>query len=352
MKYSLDNQNEPYYSIIFWITKFAVNKIYTTSHRLVQNPKIVKELILKIDNSSSLAEVNHYFKELRGHGYQGLHIYHKPLSKFGTFVKDNRIKSLKEIDNQYLHRFLSESTLGMSNASKKNYRVTITNFFNYIDAYNEDDKANTHNFSFDLRIWERNSISPKANVPDFMNDDELKEFFKALESYKKTSYPAYRNSFIIKLLLLTGLRSREVIDLKYEDMIEDSEYYKFQVIGKGNKYRDVIIKKEFMEEYIINDKKYKDEELIFRNMKAGKLSQAYISDSVARVLRLANIKKNKKGSHLLRHTFATQLYKQEKDVFLLKEALGHADINTSMIYTHLNNDELKKTTSIMDHLIN
>ena len=51
---------------------------------------------------------------------------------------------------------------------------------------------------------------------------------------------------------------------------------------------------------------------------------------------------------MLRHTFGTKLYQTNKDLILVQEALGHADINTSRIYTHFDKDRLKKTTSIFD----
>ena len=60
----------------------------------------------------------------------------------------------------------------------------------------------------------------------------------------------------------------------------------------------------------------------------------------------ANINKSKKGPHFLRHTFASLLYMKSKDLVLVQEALGHADINTSRIYTHFDKDKLKVAMDI------
>ena len=64
------------------------------------------------------------------------------------------------------------------------------------------------------------------------------------------------------------------------------------------------------------------------------------------VRKLSNINKSKKGPHFLRHTFASLLYMKSKDLVLVQEALGHADINTSRIYTHFDKDKLKGTMDI------
>jgi integrase/recombinase XerD len=157
---------------------------------------------------------------------------------------------------------------------------------------------------------------------------------------------------MIKLVLFTGLRSTELLNIRYEDITPKEDLYKITVVGKGNKLREVFIHKKHLEDYL--NTKYlnrRTRDLVFRNFNGKKLSQAYISRAVDKVLTMARINKEKKGTHLLRHTFATQLYRKTKDVFLLKEALGHSDINTSMIYTHLDKHVLEKVTDLMDDLI-
>jgi integrase/recombinase XerD len=94
------------------------------------------------------------------------------------------------------------------------------------------------------------------------------------------------------------------------------------------------------------DVKYCDNNLLFCNQKGKPLSQAYISSIVEKILLSVGIRKEKNGAHMLRHTFATLLYQKNKDLILVQESLGHADINTSRIYTHFDKDKLKKTTDI------
>jgi integrase/recombinase XerD len=86
--------------------------------------------------------------------------------------------------------------------------------------------------------------------------------------------------------------------------------------------------------------------LLFCNNKGNRLTQAYISRIVEKILLSAGIRKEKNGAHMLRHTFATMLYQKNRDLILVQESLGHADINTSRIYTHFDKQRLRKTTDI------
>ncbi|WP_428024442.1 tyrosine-type recombinase/integrase [Arcobacter sp.] len=352
MKYLLDIKEETTESFIFWLKKFTINKVNTTSQRQVKDKQKMKDILAEIECSNTIDELEHYFKSIRNNGFSGFNIYHQTLKKLYDFIKLKNIESLKKIDNSFLIEYLNQSTKSFSNATKKNYRTVITIFFNFIDKYNYDEENKIHSYYIDLRNWEKNSITAEKKIPTYLNESELKEFFSSLEIYKKQTNSTYRNSFILKLILLTGLRSQEVINVKYSDIEEYNEFYKIGVVGKGNKYREVLIQKIYLEEYLnLQYLNNKTDELVFKSDKKGKLTQAYISRAVEQVLTIAKIKKAKKGTHLLRHTFATQLYRKNKDVVLVKNALGHSDINTSMIYTHIDNEELIKTTNIMNGLI-
>ena len=90
--------------------------------------------------------------------------------------------------------------------------------------------------------------------------------------------------------------------------------------------------------------------LLFVNKKGTPLTQSYVSRIVEQLLFRAGIRKQKNGAHMLRHTFATLLYKKQKDLVLVQEALGHANLNTSRIYTHFDNDKLKLAAQVAKEL--
>jgi integrase/recombinase XerD len=89
-----------------------------------------------------------------------------------------------------------------------------------------------------------------------------------------------------------------------------------------------------------------DDNLLFCNQKKKRLTQAYIGRLVEQIMLSVGLRKEKNSAHMLRHTFATLLYQNSKDLILVQEALGHADINTSRIYTHFDKTKLDKTTDI------
>ena len=89
---------------------------------------------------------------------------------------------------------------------------------------------------------------------------------------------------------------------------------------------------------------------IFVNRNGERLTQAYVSRIVEQILFQAGIRKGKNGAHMLRHTFATMLYKKQKDLVLVQEALGHASLDTSRIYTHFDSDKLKLAAKVAEEL--
>ena len=116
---------------------------------------------------------------------------------------------------------------------------------------------------------------------------------------------------------------------------------------KVNKPRVAMIKEDVIKSVLLDWLERKPTStLLFSNQKGEQLSQAYIYTLVENILIAANINKSKKGPHFLRHTFASLLYMKSKDLVLVQEALGHADINTSRIYTHFDKDKLKGTMDI------
>jgi integrase/recombinase XerD len=120
------------------------------------------------------------------------------------------------------------------------------------------------------------------------------------------------------------------------------------VRGKGNKPRVVMIQARIIEKelQLWLQQRECNSDLLVCNQKGNVLTQAYISRIVEQILLSVGIRKEKNGAHMLRHTFATLLYQNSKDLILVQESLGHADINTSRIYTHFDKERLKKTTDI------
>ena len=181
-----------------------------------------------------------------------------------------------------------------------------------------------------------------------MNKDEIDRFLNAIDSFDFSDNTGYRNRLIIKIIIYTGIRVSEILNLKIKDIFNENDVYMLQIRGKGNKPRVVMIKKTIIENELNNwlDMRICNSDLLVCNQKGERLTQAYVSRIVENILISAGIRKEKNGAHMLRHSFATLLYQKHHDLILVQEALGHSDINTSRIYTHFDKERLRKTTEI------
>ena len=190
-----------------------------------------------------------------------------------------------------------------------------------------------------------------TKLPEFMSEEELKKFLDGVENADFKANTT-RNKLIIKIIIFTGIRVSEAIGIKLGDISEENDLYIIRIRAKGNKYRIVMIKKELIKDLLNNipiNYTNKDSYL-FINKKGTPLTQAYVSRIVEQILFKSGIRKQKNGAHMLRHTFATLLYKKQKDLVLVQEALGHASLNTSRIYTHFDSDKLKLAAQVAQDL--
>ena len=199
----------------------------------------------------------------------------------------------------------------------------------------------------DFLITATSNISNATKLPSFMNKDEVNKFIETLNIYPFGAKLASRNRLIIKIILYTGVRVTEALKLNMKDFVKEDDIYIIQIKGKGNKPRVAMIKEDVIKSDLVDWLERRPiSTLLFSNQKGEQLSQAYVYTLVENILIASNINKSKKGPHFLRHTFASLLYMKSKDLVLVQEALGHADINTSRIYTHFDKDKLKVAMDI------
>lgn len=349
MKYDIDCENDFNKSFLFWLSRFVRNKITSLSNRNVKDKdrlaQIIHQLVIGFDN---IEDFKLLIKEVRNIGINSIHVYFIPIEKLYKFLQDFGAKSLKEIDEELLSDFLASQTSSLSDATKKNYRIALISFFGYIDKQNEDENGNKYAYGIELKNWGGLAGKSGSKLPSFMKKEEVTRFLTAIEAFEFDSKIAARNRLILKTILYTGIRVSEAINIKMKDFTKDEDMYVYQVRGKGNKPRIVMIKAQNIQKDLNEWLDYRscNEDYLFCNQKGNVLTQAYISRIVEKILLSAGIRKEKNGAHMLRHTFATLLYQNSKDLVLVQESLGHADINTSRIYTHFDKDRLKKTTDI------
>ncbi|TEY17014.1 integrase, partial [Campylobacter sp. CH185] len=132
----------------------------------------------------------------------------------------------------------------LSDASKKNYRIAVINFFDFLDKQNEEDEK-AHIFDINLKNWAGIAGSKGVKLPEFMSEEELKKFLDAIENADFRNNTV-RNKLIIKIIIFTGIRVSEAINIKMGDISEENDLYIIRIRAKGNKYRVVMIKKELI----------------------------------------------------------------------------------------------------------
>ena len=172
----------------------------------------------------------------------------------------------------------------------------------------------------------------------------LEEVTSLLDIEINTPYDA-RNKAILELFYSSGLRISELINLEMANVDMDENL--IRVMGKGKKERIVPfgdIAKNVLNDYINNYRtsiNKKNSTYIFLNNMGNKLSRQYIFRIIKQECIKKGIKKNV-SPHTLRHTYATHLLKNGADLRIIQELLGHENLATTQIYTHLDNESLKK----------
>lgn len=187
--------------------------------------------------------------------------------------------------------------------------------------------------------------NPKKELylPKFLVANDLDKIF----SVCKTDTPLHeRENLIIELLYATGVRVSELVNIKIKniDMVNKT----IRVIGKGSKERMVIYNnhtsaalKTYLNDAYRIFNKHQSEYLIL-NQNGNKLSERYVRNIIDKLSREAGLA-IKISPHTIRHTFATDMLNEGADLMTVKELLGHESLNTTSIYTHITNEQIRKT---------
>ena len=177
-----------------------------------------------------------------------------------------------------------------------------------------------------------------------MNINEIEAILSQPDTGKKLEL---RDKALLETFYACGLRVSELINLKISDLFLSEEM--IRVFGKGSKERFVPIGSsaiKWIEEYLKNsrpllEKKAKSQHVLFLNGRGTKLSRMGIWKIVDKYAKLAGIKKEV-HPHTFRHSFATHLLEGGADLRAVQEMLGHVDISTTQIYTHIDRDYIKQ----------
>lgn len=262
--------------------------------------------------------------------------YQNDLNSLLYFLKGKKIEDPAEITSQHLASFFKVlRRLELSSRSSARYYSSIKGFFKYLLA----------NGYLEKNPMERLS-APKVDkgLPIVLNVNEVEKILNCPDTSTKLGL---RDKALVETFYACGLRVSELINLKVGDLFLNEEI--IRVFGKGSKERLVPIGSsaiKWIEEYLIKSrpllvKKMKSENFLFLNSRGTKLSRMGIWKIVNQNAEAAGIKKEV-HPHTFRHSFATHLIEGGADLRAVQEMLGHADISTTQIYTHLDRDYIKQ----------
>ena len=263
--------------------------------------------------------------------------YKTDLERYINFLYNGEsireLNSIRQIHIRNFIRFLNDQNLSSS---------TINRSFSSIRSYHKYlsyEKKITHN---PTQLLESPKISKK--LPKVLSVQEINEI---INSVKVENSMGYRDKAILETLYSAGLRVSELCSLEMNNILFDSAM--LRVVGKGNKERYVPLGDKAIK--LINDyckyirsalvDKKKSDGNVFLSKNGKQLTRMTIFNIMKKWSRISGINKDI-SPHTFRHSFATHLLEGGADLRAVQEMLGHTDISTTQIYTHLDNEYLKE----------
>ncbi|MCM8825028.1 MAG: tyrosine recombinase XerC [Candidatus Omnitrophica bacterium] len=272
-------------------------------------------------------EFLNYIKYQRNYSGHTVSAYKADLEQFISFTGYDIDSVDIDLLRRYLFHLKVSKKYGFRSISRK--IAAIKSFFKFL-AKRGYTKKNPALLIASPKIPER--------LPLFLTYDEIE---KIIESASGTSETELRNRAILELLYSSGLRVGELVSLKIEDINIPEGTVK--VRGKGNKERIVPVGSYALNsifEYL-KKRPWSKNSFIFLNKKGGRITSRSVERIVKKYARLAGISK-KVTPHVFRHSFATHLLDRGADLRTVQEMLGHSDISTTQVYTHVTVQRLKE----------
>lgn len=288
----------------------------------------------------ALAEYIIYLKIERGLSANTVTSYKRDIEKYLTFLTEKKITQLDEVSRFEILDFLQ--TLRQAGAADNSIIRMVSSlrkFHQYLkrESIVSDDPMQL------IDTPKKASTLPKAISPQAIE--------QLLEAPDTTTPLGVRDRTILELMYATGLRISELVNLKLSDMHLTMGF--IQTMGKGEKERIIPlgeIASQWLDHYLdgarvyLQDQSAEISEYVFLNSRGKGLSRQGVWKKVKQLALEAGIDQNV-TPHTLRHSFATHLLENGADLRMVQELLGHADISTTQIYTHITKTRLKQVYS-------
>jgi len=259
--------------------------------------------------------------------------YKNDLSEFAKFIGHNDFLDLKLNQFKEYVVYLSKNFSPTSHCRKLS---SVKNFFLYL---------------YDLKLINTTPMDyiefPKLpkKIPKFLSESEVNNLIK--KSYVDQSLKGLRRTLLIEILYATGIRVSELVSIRLGDISDD--YSSVIIRGKGGKQRSVplfgkvmIVLKKYINFLNQLEQKKKSLFLFPSNSKFGHLTRNRFFQILKNLGEEINLDLKRISPHVLRHSFASHLLSRGVDLRIIQESLGHKDISTTQIYTHIQSGKLRK----------
>ena len=320
---------------------------------------------MTVDNQSPqiLTDFLSYLHTVKGKSEKTVHEYYLDLRMFFRFLKqyrglDNGVPfseiPISDVDEQFIreitlsdaynflmytaherpkHQNSDTSDIGLVAASRARKISALRSFFKYLTS-----KAH---------ILENNPMQNleyptlRRSLPRFLKMDECIRLLDAVEGpYQERDY------CILTLFLNCGLRVSELVGLNTTDIIGDQ----IRVLGKGNKERMLYLNEacvDAISAYLphrLPTRASESDRALFVSRNHNRMRKTTVEHMVKKYIQKAGLDETKFSAHKLRHTAATMMYQNGVDIRTLQDVLGHENVNTTMIYTHIHDANMREAS--------
>lgn len=287
-------------------------------------------------NQNPVEEYLMHLKIERGLADNSIESYQRDIKHYTQFLEKEKITDWNEIDRYVIVLFLQRLK---ESGKSDNSIIRMTSSLRQFHQFMRQEK-------FTIKDVMQSVDTPKKaeTLPKVMS---MKEVDKLLETPDTETEIGLRDRAILEVMYATGLRISELINLKMNELHLTMGF--IQTIGKGNKERILPIGGmaiQYLNEYledsrpIFESRSAEESPYVFLNSRGKGLSRQGVWKNIKKTVQLAGIKQNV-TPHMIRHSFATHLLENGADLRIVQELLGHSDISTTQIYTHITKARMK-----------
>ena len=282
-------------------------------------------------NRALLQNYQYHLKVEKGLSKNSIESYENDICNLLTQIN----KDIEKItNNDIVNFFVTLQEIGLTNSTISRKRSSIRSFLKFL--IEEEIEISTD-------VDDIPRVKPSQRLPDVIS---VKQMLKLLDSIPTEKPTDMRNKAMLELMYATGIRISETINLSIHDVYWDDKVVR--VMGKGSKQRVVPIAQKslnYLEEYYNSARsilrKDNSNDILFLNRFGNKLSRMGVWKVIDKLTREAGISKHV-SPHTFRHSFATHLLEAGANLRVVQILLGHSSINTTQIYTNIDNNFIIK----------